>query len=119
LTVRNSISARQTTSGTQGSEALLQAANKVIEKSLSAVNKASPPKQVLQQQLQQKKADQTKKQQQQEQLQQKKKLATNSEQDRLKNLYKVRIELGYLFKVSNQLPFYQFGRRNKVLIIFP
>ena len=74
--------------------ALVQAANKVIEKSLSSVNKASPPKQVLQQQLQQKKADQAKKQQ--EQLQQKNKMATNAEKDKLESIYQVS---------SNQAPF--------------
>ena len=99
LRFENLISARQTTSGGEAL-ALVQAANKVIEKSLSSVNKTSPPKQVLQQQLQQKKADQAKKQLQQEQLQQKNKMATNAEKDKLASIY----------QVSNQVPFSIRGR---------
>ena len=60
--------------------ALLQAANKVIEKTLS--NKVSPPKQVLQQQLQKKQVQQheQQKKQLQQQEQQKKQMQQKEQQ---------------------------------------
>jgi hypothetical protein len=102
-------------SARQSSEGLLQAANKVIEKTLSG--KASPPKQVLQQQLQKKQLhqdQQQKKQLQQDQQQKKqqqqqaanKAVGANQhrldQQQKLKKVYEVRVrhKFSYTFEIQ-------------------
>jgi hypothetical protein len=92
---------------------LLQAANKVIEKTLSG--KSSPPKQVLQQQLQKKQLqqDQQQKKQLQQDQQQKKQQqqqAANKaaganqqrldQQQKLKKVYEVRHKFSYTFEIQ-------------------